>query len=293
MASIVDALLSEVTRPLTPIFASVGISTFLWAISVGQFVRYFRGHFEDSRGLVIFLGICMLLSTLQFVDVVYFFYFQVIRCRLPVNLPQIATARRIVAANFLHYILTALTQGFYAVRIWHVTNRKGVLFAIIGFLSFVQLAAGIACTVNTAIIDSAFAVYDRFSHIAQGIASGTGLLCDIIITIALVRFLQTRWSAFQGTRLALDKMVISAVNIGLLTSIFAILILITWLSAPQDTFLWTSFYYPAGQIYVNSILVCLNARQSLRAELRSAKGRHLHTFELDDFQGGSRISRAI
>ncbi|KIJ53231.1 hypothetical protein M422DRAFT_242359 [Sphaerobolus stellatus SS14] len=178
---------------------------------------------------------------------------------------QTSTTARIVPANILHYILTAFTQGFYAVRIWHVTKRKGALFATVVFLSFSQFAAGIAGTVNAAITDSVFSVYDRFSHITQGIASGSSLLCDIIITVSLVRFLQTRWSALQSTRLALDKMVISAVNIGLLTSIFAILILVTVRLLVSDGAVTVAEKYlvalrPSGYVSMDIILLSRRAK---------------------------------
>ncbi|KIJ23557.1 hypothetical protein M422DRAFT_786140 [Sphaerobolus stellatus SS14] len=85
--------------------------------------------------------------------------------------------------------------------------------------------------------------------------------------------------------MALDKLVLYSLNVGLVTTAIAVLFLITWLVVSHELILWTAFYYPAGEIYVNSILVSLHTRDSLREQMNNRQASRFETLELATFTG--------
>ncbi|KIJ42971.1 hypothetical protein M422DRAFT_31082, partial [Sphaerobolus stellatus SS14] len=68
-------------------------------------------------------------------------------------------------------------------------------------------------------------------------------------------------------RIGIGKITIYSINIGLVTVAVTTISLITWLAAPHSQFTWEIFFYPVAPIYVNSVLVSLNTRKEIRAQM--------------------------
>ncbi|KIJ39220.1 hypothetical protein M422DRAFT_258109 [Sphaerobolus stellatus SS14] len=119
---------------------------------------------------------------------------------------------------------------------------------------------------NSPITRSVSSVYARGTLITQVVASRSTILCDALISGSLVYFLREK-PLNRSMRIGIGKITLYSINIGLVTVAVATIFLITWLAAPHSRFTWEIFFYPAAPIYVNSVLVSLNARKEIRAQM--------------------------
>ncbi|KIJ39185.1 hypothetical protein M422DRAFT_258075 [Sphaerobolus stellatus SS14] len=187
------------------------------------------------------------------------------------------------------YLATSVCAIFYTLRVWFVSGHKTWLAGIIIVLSILQLGTGIgqynldaipasllglllklhftlATTAYVPITRSLSSVYASETLITQGIASTSTILCDALISGSLVYFLREK-PLHRSMRIGIGKITTYAINIGMVTVTVATISLITWLAAPHSQPTWEVFFYPAAPIYVNSVLVSLNARKEIRAQM--------------------------
>ncbi|KAK0499274.1 hypothetical protein EDD18DRAFT_848518 [Armillaria luteobubalina] len=270
---------------LTPFLVAVTICAPLWAVTIAQASAYYRTYPKDRAFLKYLVGFCVILSTAQLATIAYMVYFWMIICRTPPNYAFLGALKNlIVVPAYITYFLTTVVQCFYAMRVWFVSGKKVLLVVIIVILAITQLGGGFALVSYMVTIDSIIAVYSRFNHISGSIELGSSMLCDIIISTSLVIYLrESRTNVFRKTRHAVDRLVLYSVNIGLLTNIMAMANLVTWLAAPESDFTWAIFHFSLGKVYVNSMLVSLNARHKIRQELRA--GQYVSPTSMFDVDG--------
>ncbi|KAH9841657.1 uncharacterized protein C8Q71DRAFT_738088 [Rhodofomes roseus] len=78
---------------------------------------------------------------------------------------------------------------------------------------------------------------------------------DIYITVTLCWHLRRMRSGLQRTDTLVRRLVVYAVDRGILTTTMQLLSLITYLPlAEKPVYLWTVFHLPASKLYVNSML---------------------------------------
>ncbi|KAB5589857.1 Transmembrane protein [Ceratobasidium theobromae] len=88
---------------------------------------------------------------------------------------------------------------------------------------------------------------------------GSAAVCDVLIVYMLSTALMTQRTGFGRTDALVNKLLRYAVNTGLLTSIFAILDLVTFCTMPN--FVHLAFNFVLGKLYTNTLLATLNARE--------------------------------
>jgi len=94
------------------------------------------------------------------------------------------------------------------------------------------------------------------------------LVCDLLISASLTYWLNRRTSrATRQTRAMIGKLILYSINIMVVTTILAAITVITYKVLPPTKFIWSIFFDNMGAIYVNSLLVSLNARGRLRRDL--------------------------
>ncbi|OJT07350.1 hypothetical protein TRAPUB_1816 [Trametes pubescens] len=86
---------------------------------------------------------------------------------------------------------------------------------------------------------------------------------DVTIAAILCTILHYSRTGFSKSNTLINRLMVFAVNTGLLTSICACLSLITILALP-NTFIYITFFFLVGRMYSNSLMATLNARKSLR-----------------------------
>ncbi|KAL9709402.1 hypothetical protein Ac2012v2_007138 [Leucoagaricus gongylophorus] len=193
--------------------------------------------------------------------------------------------RLISISSILKAVIAIMVQFFFAWRI-QVLVRKWYLTSVIVAISLAGLA--MALVTNWIVIKT-----PRYSDFPQwkGVVV-SWLACtafsDIVIAVSLVWFLvcfihfattlhrnsdfdyidqRTHKTGFRKSDVIVDRIIRITVQTGLLTSIIAILDIVTYLSEPDGTHLMLNT--PLCKIYANSILSSLNARGGWRFNMHS------------------------
>ncbi|KAH8810525.1 hypothetical protein DL96DRAFT_1627435 [Flagelloscypha sp. PMI_526] len=284
------ATVATSVKGYTPFLLSLTIVAPLWGIIVAQTSAYFRNYRKDRMFLKILILVCLVLTTAQLVALVYAIYFWLVICRIPENYLFLGalTQSFVVGPIYIIYIVITVVQLFYAMRVWIVSNKNKTITGIIVAMSLTQLISGIAQVTYMVSIGNVRAVYSKFNKVAGSIELASSMLCDIVISGALVWLLRgSKQSSFKGTRHAIDRLVLYSVNIGLLTNLVSLVNLVTWLAAPEDNFIFAIFHFSLGKIYVNSMLVSLNARDKIRGKLVAENVHGTSVFDVDGINATS------
>ncbi|KAH8796177.1 hypothetical protein DL96DRAFT_1644711 [Flagelloscypha sp. PMI_526] len=234
--------------------------------------------------LKILVPACLIITTAQLIALVHAIHYWLVICRIPENYVFLGalTQSFVVGPIYLTYIVTTVVQLFYAMRVWTVSKRNKVITGIIVAMSLTQLTSGVSLVTYMVTIGNVTAVYSKFNKVAGSVELGSSTLCDIVISATLVWLLRgNKQNSFKRTRNAIDKLVLYSVNIGLLTNLIALVNLVTWLAAPEDNFIFAIFHFSLGKIYVNSMLVSLNARDKIRNEMMTSAYVAPSMFDVD------------
>jgi hypothetical protein len=111
---------------------------------------------------------------------------------------------------------------------------------------------------------------------------------DVLIAAVLCIVLHRSRTGFHRSDTMINKLIVFAVNTGLLTSICAVASLISIVVA-GNTFLYICFYFSLGRLYSNSLLATLNARNMIRAAADNTENLSLSMQSL----GVSKVSSLI
>ncbi|KAM5541187.1 hypothetical protein V8D89_005116 [Ganoderma adspersum] len=112
---------------------------------------------------------------------------------------------------------------------------------------------------------SIFALSSTESLILAGVVDSLSVLCDIIIVEALSYYLHSKRTGFKRTNSMIDRLIVYAVNRGVLTIICQTSHLIVFLAFP-GRFIFFVFAILGGKLYVNTFLATLNAQKSMRGQ---------------------------
>ncbi|KAF7419187.1 hypothetical protein PC9H_001772 [Pleurotus ostreatus] len=113
-------------------------------------------------------------------------------------------------------------------------------------------------------------IHHTSAEIFGGLQLAASVVCDVLITGSLVWYLRRGRGAFKQTQNLVDRLVIYSINIGLVTSMLSLVAMITWFAMP-DNFIFTTFHILIGKVYVNSWLVTLNTRKTIRSTAKSSR----------------------
>ncbi|OSC96738.1 hypothetical protein PYCCODRAFT_1378605 [Trametes coccinea BRFM310] len=164
-------------------------------------------------------------------------------------------SKTIIIEVFFNAFTGLFVQSFFAARVYKLSGKKVYLVipvalliagefgkSLLYFKTFVDLVQikGLSISIN------AFA------------AAG-----DVCIAAILCTILHNSRTGFNKSNTLINKLMVFAVNTGLLTSVCACLSLITILALP-NTFVYICFFFLVGRLYSNSLMATLNARKSLR-----------------------------
>ncbi|KAF5341543.1 hypothetical protein D9758_012559 [Tetrapyrgos nigripes] len=159
-----------------------------------------------------------------------------------------------------------IVQIFFAWRVQKLTGYTAAT-ALISLLSFVGLGGSIALSVILAQVT--FADFDAFKTcaIVWLIATATA---DITITVILIFYLRSRKSGINQSNQVIDRIIRMTMETGSLTTIFAIMDLVCYLTMGNVNGAHITFQVILSKLYINSLLTTLNSRQ--RTDLSSNPG---------------------
>jgi len=280
-----------------PFAAGMMVCCPLFGITCAQTIYYYRMYPGDLMYRKILVGVLFLLDTAHMAFVAEAIHHIYVYCKFPPNTPHVLNIALSFGGAFtMIVILTSVVQGFYAWRAWTLSQRhpwrKPIVGAII-VLSFLQFVFGIGNNVYLYFQDTIDTAHFPVQQALYSLQLATAMLCDITITVALVYFLNRSRSGFRSSEYAVDRLVLYSVNVGLITTVVSILTFITFYAIPQST-LFTLFGESIAKLYVNSMLVTLNSRNSIRKALgatqTSSSGKFLQLSKLSQSTTSTRVA---
>ncbi|KIJ26165.1 hypothetical protein M422DRAFT_272797 [Sphaerobolus stellatus SS14] len=305
---LLEELLVSLTQGGQSVLIGIPVLAVMWAIGVSQTHRYYKTYREDPMLLKYFVGSCLIMSTIIFSGFCFAFYYWVIYCRLPSHytaLPAIIVTPGLALSCYTTVFLPVAVQSFYALRVWVLSGKNTYLALILIITTLTSAVTGVSAYCFRLIIQivtkhfatsivlvrldvggSVIIIYDHFCRVVQTISFACSVACDITISLSLAFFLNRRKKeGIKSTQSAVLRLMLYALNIGLITSIFTLVNVVTWRTTSPERFTWVIFYSWTGGIYFNSVLVSLNARASIRSRLNAhiptTLGRSLLVFDID------------
>ncbi|KAJ7113839.1 hypothetical protein C8R44DRAFT_881415 [Mycena epipterygia] len=156
------------------------------------------------------------------------------------------------------YLSTFVAQAHFARTIYHLHRQNIVIPVLVLLLSMAALASGM---VQVGLIVG----IKKYSDLGKTSASSNlqaafSLAADMLITVGLCWRLYNSRTGIQSTNRILNFLVITAINRGVFTMLFAVLNVVLFLSQP-GTFYFMLALLLSDKFYMNSMLAVLNTRQ--------------------------------
>ncbi|KAI0809041.1 hypothetical protein BC629DRAFT_1590141 [Irpex lacteus] len=234
------------------------LNVFLYGIMVTQCFLYYSRYPHDKqwmKGLVLLLFIA---DTLNCVFDLWWIYDVLINHFADVNALESANWVFSTDPAMVGTIATVV-QLFFA---WRVKVLTGNWFAV-GLIVITALASvvgGVGTAIYIHYIPQ-FVDFQKFQAIVI-VWLICAAVCDTTITIALTWHLRKHKTGFTSTDDILNRIIRLTVQNGLITAVWAIIDLITFLATP--TGLHLLFNFPLAKLYTNSLMSSLNSRAGWR-----------------------------
>ncbi|KAJ8088594.1 hypothetical protein PM082_013837 [Marasmius tenuissimus] len=238
------------------------VSCLLMGIVTIQVYYYYRKFHEDRVALkimVAFVWLCELghsiciSHTIYVVTVVYGTDRQIFS----------SPPKTLSTAIFFGALSNPLIQTFFA---WRIKGVAGAwtLTLICWTMSFARIVIGLVSFVEALKMASLqkFLTDWRWSILATIVI---GVMNDVLIALSLIwALIQRRGAtASKDTVVVIDTLILWTLETGLLTSMGEILMMILFLTMP-DNFVWLSVFAFVAKLYSNSLMAVMNGRDTLR-----------------------------
>ncbi|KAJ7660262.1 hypothetical protein DFH06DRAFT_1326395 [Mycena polygramma] len=152
-----------------------------------------------------------------------------------------------------------------------LTTNHFIFYAIENFKNFVSMYGNLEAENECRAKTPFFSKLQALTGPISSTQSAAALACDIMITGILCTILRKSRTGIRRTDSVVDKMIIYALNRGVMTSLWALLQLIFFIGMP-GTFVFEMFIVPSCHLYVISVCGMLISRESLRAQLNPSDG---------------------
>jgi len=238
----------------------VFIAAALWGITCTQTFIYFNNYPNDTIGMKVLVFCVWLLDTTHQALICHTAYTYLVTHFAQVEFLG-AMVNTLVIEVFFNGMVALLVQSFFARRVWILSKHSVVLtgavmlFVVAEFVAVFYYAAR----------GSSFTTLGQLSELKALSITVNALAAagDLLIAVILCWILQTSRTGFSKSDTVITKLIAISINTGLVTSICAILSLITIVVFP-NAFIYITFYFTLGRLYSNSLLATLNARKALR-----------------------------
>jgi len=199
------------------------------------------------------------------------------------NAPQLGDLVWSLVVEVLFNGFTALlVQSFFVLRIWKLSERNLWLTIPVLLLVLGEFGAVLGYVIQ-ALQLSTFDQLDGLKPLSMTV-NALAAAGDVLIAAILCTMLHRSRTGFKRSDSLINKLIIFTINTGFLTSVCAVLSLVTIVALP-DTFVYICFYFTLGRLYSNSLLATLNARKLLRdkaavGEVLSLELQHTSTGQI-------------
>lgn len=244
----------------------IGYIFALWlsGLTAGQMAFYLKVYVNDHRGIKAAVIFVFVLDMVHTYCTSALFWRMLVACRRNTSHECLLLPREMFAGIFLSSTITVIVQCFYAYRVCIISDKNWKLTSSVIVTALGQYGLGIAAMVFTAVSRSAAVFFTCPFDIPYSAAS---VICDVLISGSCLFYLRAGRNGVQHSSNHLQRLLVVSLQMGVLTSLVAIVWFLLYFI--QGIRYWTGF--PAAILcksHVNSMLVVLNARQSIRNQLK-------------------------
>ncbi|KAJ3008789.1 hypothetical protein NUW54_g3026 [Trametes sanguinea] len=249
------------------------LSTILYGITLQQAYLYYARYPRDKLPLKLFLPYSRLprFSILDTVATIF----------MPEKMSGLVWS--LTAENCLCIITSVMVQCYFGQRLWILSRHNKLFTGLLFALAFVELGmvSGMWLTANMALNPGFSAFATQRPRVLTLVYSGCSSVCDVFITAGLCYYLHTNKSGVKRSNSLIDKLMIYAVQRGIITLICQAYDFLTVSCAmpKREPAIYASFetliaptsflFIPVAlmqmKVYTNSLLATLNVRESLKS----------------------------
>ncbi|PIL36727.1 hypothetical protein GSI_00416 [Ganoderma sinense ZZ0214-1] len=236
-------------------------STSLWGVSCSQVLYYYIRFPNDPLSIKLLVGAVTASDTIHQALITHSIYWYLVtEYGNPRSLALLV--KSIVVEVIFQCITGFLVQGYYTICVWRLS--KGKLYLVIPVAAMVLTEFGLSLAYSII----ALTRLETFSDLVQikMLSACTNIFAaipDVAIASILCTILYRSRTGSPKSNILINRLMVFAINTGLLTSVCACISLITFFAFPT-TFIYICFYFLIGRLYANSLMAMLNARRSRR-----------------------------
>ncbi|KAI0771484.1 hypothetical protein BD413DRAFT_54768 [Trametes elegans] len=243
-----------------PLLIGVILAAIMYGVSCSQMYFYFTRYSRDPWTVKLLVIAVWTTDTIHQGLISHSVYWYLVtQYGNPLALTQLVNT--IIIEVFFNAFTGALVQSFFAARVWKLSGKRLYLVIPVVILILGEFAVSMAYSIKAL-------YYKTFVDLVQikGLSISINAFAaagDVTIAAILCTILHRSRTGFTKSNTLINRLMVFAVNTGLLTSVCACLSLITIVALP-DTFIYICFFFLVGRLYCNSLMATLNARKALR-----------------------------
>jgi len=234
----------------------VVVSAVLFGVTCIQTWYYFQNYSDNIlvKATVTLLLVFEALHSVFSIHAIY--YFVILNYLNPVALLKATWSATLTLA--VSSVIMLIVHLFYTRRVYHMSRKNIPLTVLIILLALAHFATGISVTVR------AFQLkyWAEFATIVNIVDASLSLAVaiDVLIAASLSYYLHTSRSGIRSTDTLINRLMVYAINNGILTSVFDIITLV-FVTIEVDNLIFLSVFQVVGNLYTNSMLATLNSRR--------------------------------
>ncbi|KAH9858596.1 hypothetical protein C2E23DRAFT_9665 [Lenzites betulinus] len=241
-------------------FIGVILAGIMYGVSCAQMFYYFTRYPNDHWGLKLLVTAVWASDTVHQGLISYsLYYYLITQYGNPIALTEMSNS--IIIEVFFNSFIGLFVQSFFTARIWTLSGKKPLVVVPVILLVLGEFVVTMTYAIK-ALFMKTFLDLARYKGLTITV-NALAAAGDVVIAIILCTILNNSRTGFSKSNKLINKLIIFAVNTGLLTSICASLTFITVVALP-NTFIYITFFFLLGRLYSNSLMATLNARQHLR-----------------------------
>ncbi|KAH9898192.1 hypothetical protein C8Q73DRAFT_390422 [Cubamyces lactineus] len=160
-----------------------------------------------------------------------------------------------------------LVRGVLCYRVWRLSGSNWLLLIAFGTPVLVTMASTFAYAIVGSIHIKTWLDLYKISWLLV-FSFAWSMAADVIISASLYALLAVRKTGFPSSDNIIRKLIIYSVNTGAVSSLCALLCLVTYVTM-QQYFVFMPFYCLYPKLILNCLLATLNGRPALKGQLAS------------------------
>ncbi|KAH9083779.1 hypothetical protein EDB83DRAFT_2563621 [Lactarius deliciosus] len=255
-----DSPFPDIRNTFGAAFVGLLVSTTLFGLTIVQTWMYFWHYWKkDPKALKFFVAFITVMDTLHTILCAYVVYWYLV-----LNFGNFESLGSSMWAMNIQVVISifvgASVQLYYARRVY-IVSQSIFIPILIAALVVLGSSFGFLFTAKEFILKQ----FSRFHSLTwiPCVGMTTNALADLLIATAMCWSLYRRKTGYARTDSIIMTLMAYSINSGLLTSVLAGAMTISFVVSPSSL-IWLAFFWAMSKCYANSLLAMLNSRDHVR-----------------------------